>query len=187
MDPIAPVGKFTSNGSTVSNGGYTNKSFYYTATDAGDVPTIEYAVGEGAKNTVVFDREYRLKDKATVTISDEFDEMAMFGVYDEDGGMLAYLNLDQNYLFEESGKYTVRAVNHAGETSDFVLYISLDAPKIKGAENKADKRFTIDITNSEVKKGYFYEQDKGEIHFANFALFPARNGILVFACYIVLK
>lgn len=116
-----------------------------------DVPTIEYAVGEGAKNTVVFDREYRLKDKATVTISDEFDEMAMFGVYDEDGGLLAYLNLDQSYLFEESGKYTVRAVNHAGETSDFVLYISLDAPKIKGEENKADKRFTIDITDSEDK------------------------------------
>lgn len=35
LDTVKPVGMVTANGSTVSNGGYTNKSFYYTATDSG--------------------------------------------------------------------------------------------------------------------------------------------------------
>ena len=41
LDTVKPVGKVTSNGTTVANGGYTNKSFYYTATDTGGVSKYE--------------------------------------------------------------------------------------------------------------------------------------------------
>ena len=41
LDTIKPVGKVTSNGTTIANGGYTNKSFYYIATDTGDISKYE--------------------------------------------------------------------------------------------------------------------------------------------------
>ena len=41
LDTVKPVGKVTSNGTTVANGGYTNKPFYYTATDTGGVSKYE--------------------------------------------------------------------------------------------------------------------------------------------------
>lgn len=41
LDTIKPVGKVTSNGTTIANGGYTNKPFYYTATDTGGVSKYE--------------------------------------------------------------------------------------------------------------------------------------------------
>ena len=42
LDTVKPVGKVTSNGTTVVNGGYTNKPFYYTATDTGGVSYLQY-------------------------------------------------------------------------------------------------------------------------------------------------
>lgn len=42
LDTVKPVGKVTSNGTTVANGGYTNKPFYYTATDTGGVSYLQY-------------------------------------------------------------------------------------------------------------------------------------------------
>ena len=41
LDTVKPVGKVTSNGTTITNGGYTNKPFYYTATDTGGVSKYE--------------------------------------------------------------------------------------------------------------------------------------------------
>lgn len=61
----------------------------YTLIVVRDVPTLEYALGEGGKNVVTFDREYRLKDVVTVSIYDEFDEMAMFYIYDDNGNLLS--------------------------------------------------------------------------------------------------
>ncbi len=123
----------------------------YTLIVVRDIPTIEYALGEGGKNTVVFDREYYFSNVVTVSISDEFDEMAMYRVFDENGELLAYCNREDTFLLNQSGKYIVQAVNHAGNSEEFILFISLDAPKIIGEENVDTKRFVIDITNSEDK------------------------------------
>ena len=120
----------------------------YTLIVVRDVPTLEYALGEGGKNTVTFDREYRLKDVVTVSIYDEFDEMAMFYIYDDEGNLLSVLKRDETYLLDKSGKYIVQAVNHAGKSQEFILYLSLDDPKIEGAENAEDKTFEIDVTDS---------------------------------------
>lgn len=120
----------------------------YTLIVVRDVPAIEYALGEGGKNTVVFDREYYFSDVVTVSIADEFDEMAMYRVFDENGELLAYCNREDTYLLNESGKYVVQAVNHAGQSEEFVLFISLNAPEISGVEDKDAKRFVIDITDS---------------------------------------
>ena len=123
----------------------------YTLIVVRDVPTLEYALGEGGKNIVTFDREYRLKDVVTVSIYDEFDEMAMFYIYGDEGNqgnLLSVLKRDETYLLNESGKYIVQAVNHAGKSQEFVLYLSLDDPKIEGAENAGNKTFEIDVTDS---------------------------------------
>ena len=120
----------------------------YTLIVVRDVPTLEYALGEGGKNIVTFDREYRLKDVVTVSIYDEFDEMAMFYIYDDEGNLISILKCDETYLLNESGKYIVQAVNHAGKSQEFVLYLSLDDPKIEGTENAGDKTFEIDVTDS---------------------------------------
>ena len=127
----------------------------YTLIVVRDVPTLEYALGEGGKNTVTFDREYRLKDVVTVSIYDEFDEMAMFYVYDDEDNLLSILNRDETYLLNESGKYVVQAVNHTGKSQEFILYLSLDDPKIEGAENAEDKTFEIDVTDSADKYAGF--------------------------------
>ena len=52
------------------------------------------------------------------------------------------------YLLDKSGKYIVQAVNHAGKSQEFILYLSLDDPKIEGAENAEDKTFEICVTDS---------------------------------------
>ena len=120
----------------------------YTLIVVRDVPTLEYALGEGGKNIVTFDREYRLKDVVTISIYDEFDEMAMFYIYDDEGNLISILKCDETYLLNESGKYIVQSVNHAGKSQEFVLYLSLDDPKIEGTENTGDKTFEIDVTDS---------------------------------------
>ena len=72
----------------------------------------------------------------------------MFYVYDDEGNLLSVLKRDETYLLNESGKYIVQAVNHAGKSQEFILYLSLDDPKIEGAENAEDKTFEIDVTDS---------------------------------------
>ena len=120
----------------------------YTLIVVREAPAIEYALGEGGKNTVVFDREYYFSDVVTVSISDELDEMAMFRVFDENGELLAYCNREDTFTLNQSGKYVVQAVNHAGQSEEFVLFISLDEPKITGEEDKDAKRLIIDVTDS---------------------------------------
>ena len=39
-------------------------------------------------------------------------------------------------------------MNHAGKSQEFVLYLSLDDPKIEGVENAEDKTFEIDVTDT---------------------------------------
>ena len=120
----------------------------YNLTVIRNAPEILYAVGEGSTNPVVYDRTYYLKDKVTVSITDSFDEMAMFSVYDENGGLLGNFNLADTYAITESGSYTVVAVNHYGESEEFKLVISLDAPKVSVTENTEEKKLDIVITKS---------------------------------------
>ena len=109
---------------------------------------MQYAVGEGNANTVVFDRTYYFKDQVSVSITDEYDEMAMFSVYDENGNLVGNFSLDEVCTLTESGNYTAIAVNHAGESQTFALIISRDAPKATIRENETEKKLEITVEPS---------------------------------------
>ena len=120
----------------------------YNLTVIRNAPEVLYAVGEGSTNPVVYDRTYYLKDKVTVSITDSFDEMAMFSVYDENGDLIGNFSIGDIHEITASGSYTVVAVNHYGESETFKLVISLDAPKVSVTENTAEKKLDIVITKS---------------------------------------
>lgn len=111
-------------------------------------PEIQYVIGEGVSNTVTFDRTYYFKAAVTVGITDEYDEFAMFNVYDGNKELLGSFSLGEIYSIAESGKYTVEAINHFGVSETFTLIISRDAPKISMSENAEGKRLEISITDS---------------------------------------
>lgn len=111
-------------------------------------PDIYYAVGNGEKNKVTFDRIYHFKDEVTVSIGDEFDEFAMFNVYDENSELMGNFHFGDTFTLAESGSYTVEAVNHFGKSETFTFIISKDAPKVNLTENIEDKKLEIDITES---------------------------------------
>ena len=120
----------------------------YNLTIVRETPDIHYVVGEGSENTVTFDRVYYFKDQVTVSISDGFDEMAMFSVYDENGDLLGNFSIGEIFTLTESGTYTVVSVNHAGESEEFNLIISRNAPKVEITENAETKQLTIEIVKS---------------------------------------
>lgn len=111
-------------------------------------PDIHYVVGEGSDNTVTFDRVYYFKDQVTVSISDGFDEMAMFSVYDENGDLLGHFSIGETYTLTASGTYTVKSVNHAGVSKEFELIISRNAPKVEITESAENKQLIIEIVKS---------------------------------------
>ena len=117
-------------------------------------PDIHYAIGEGTDNTVTFDRTYYFKDEFTVSITDEYDEFAMFNVYDEDGNLLGNFSLGETYKITESGSYTVEAVNHFGASETFKVIVSRNAPSVSVTENTEDKKLEIKITQSEDKESH---------------------------------
>lgn len=106
-------------------------------------PSILYATGTGSANLVTFDRTYYFKDEVTLSISDGFDEMAMFNVYDEEGTLLGSFSLGETYKLTKSGSYTAEAINHFGKSETFSLIISRNAPVIEIVKNEAGK--TLDI------------------------------------------
>ena len=120
----------------------------YNLTIVRATPDIHYVVGEGSDNTVTFDRVYYFKDQVTVSISDGFDEMAMFSVYDEEGVLLGHFSLGETFTLTESGTYTVKSVNHAGVSEEFCLIISRNAPKVEIKENADEKKLNIEIIKS---------------------------------------
>ena len=117
-------------------------------------PDIHYVVGEGNDNSVTFDRVYHFKDQVTVSISDGFDEMAMFSVYDEEGILLGHFSIGETFTLTESGTYTVESVNHAGVSEEFNLIISRNAPKVEIRENTDDKQLIIEIIKSVDKESH---------------------------------
>lgn len=106
-------------------------------------PSILYATGTGSANLVTFDRTYYFKDEVTLSILDEFDEMAMFNVYDEEGTLLGSFSLGETYKFTKSGSYTAEAINHFGKSETFSLIISRNAPVIEIVKDESGK--TLDI------------------------------------------
>lgn len=117
-------------------------------------PDIHYAIGEGTDNTVTFDRTYYFKDEFTVSITDEYDEFAMFNVYDEDGNLLGNFSLGETYKITESGSYTVEAVNHFGVSETFEIIVSRNASSVSVTENTEDKKLEIKITQSTDKESH---------------------------------
>lgn len=113
-----------------------------------EVPEIRYVIGEGQSNVVTFDRTYYFKDAVTVAIADEYDEFAMFNVYDERGELMGNFHLGDTFTLSDSGKYTVEAVNHFGISETFTLIISRDAPRVNIVENTEDKKLEIKVTAS---------------------------------------
>ena len=120
----------------------------YNLTIVRATPDIHYVVGEGSDNTVTFDRVYYFKDQVTVSISDGFDEMAMFSVYDEEGVLLGHFSLGETFTLTESGIYTVESVNHAGVSKEFNLIISRNAPKVEITESAENKQLIVEIVKS---------------------------------------
>lgn len=106
-------------------------------------PSILYATGTGSANLVTFDRTYYFKDEVTLSISDGFDEMAMFNVYDEEGTLLGSFSLGETYKLTKSGSYTVEAINHFGKSETFSLIISRNTPVIEIVKDESGK--TLDI------------------------------------------
>lgn len=111
-------------------------------------PVLLYAAGEGSANIVTFDRTYYFKDAVTVSVTDAYDEMAMFNVYDGEGVLIGSCSLGETFTIEGSGIYTVEAVNHFGKSQIFSLIISRNAPEIGITENGEDKVLEIIITES---------------------------------------
>lgn len=115
-------------------------------------PDIMYALNEGNANKAAFDRVYRFRDAVTVSIYDEFDEMAMFSVFDEDGALMGKFMRNDTFALTESGSYTVEAVNHFGKSEIFSLIVSRSAPTVTIEENTEDKRLEISIADSTDKE-----------------------------------
>ena len=113
-----------------------------------ELPMIQYALGTNNPNVAAFDRTYLFKDQVSVSIVDNYDELAMFTVFDEHGEVVGNFNIDEICMIAESGTYTVKAVNHFGETEIFTMIISRDAPKVEITENTEGKKLEITITKS---------------------------------------
>ena len=120
----------------------------YTLIVVGSPTEIYYSVGEGSANLVVFDRTYYFKKGIEVSISDDLDSFAMFVVYDQDDNVLGKFLATETYAIEESGRYRVVAINHYGESEEFQLVISLDAPSATLTDNEVDKKLEIKIDGS---------------------------------------
>ncbi len=129
-------------------------SYEYTIIVVREAPTIEYALGNNATNTAAFDRTYYFKDQVAVSIVDEYDELAMFTVFNEDGEVIGHFNVGETYTATESGTYTVKAVNHYGETEAFTMIISRNAPTVEMVENVDKKKLEITVAGSEDKQSH---------------------------------
>ena len=72
----------------------------------------------------------------------------MFSVYDGAGELLGNFSLADACVLDESGTYTVVAVNHFGQSETFELTISRSAPVVTMEKDADAKRLEISITES---------------------------------------
>ena len=109
---------------------------------------IRYEVGDGSSNLVAYDRVYRFKDAIRVFIEDEYDEFAMFRVFNSEGELIGNYHLGDVVDLTESGVYTVVAINHFGESETFNLIISRFAPEAAFEEDTENKKLELTIKES---------------------------------------
>lgn len=127
----------------------------YNLTVIRTLPDLYYAIGEGGAVKVDLERTYYFKDEINISITDVFDEMAMFNVYDENGELIGSFSLGEICKLSESGSYTAVAVNHIGETEAFRIVISRNAPSVSLKADEAEKQLVITVTKSEDKESHF--------------------------------
>ncbi len=112
------------------------------------------------------DRTYYFKDSVTLSIADEYDEMAMFSVYDAEGTLIGNYSLEEICVLEDSGVYTMSAVNHFGKTETFNFIISRNVPTIQMDVNEEGKKLEVRIA----------ESIDGESHIKTLELFKSIDG-----------
>ena len=111
-------------------------------------PTIQYALGDNSPTKAEYDRTYYFRDRVTISVPFEGDELAMFVVYYENGDEVGYFDMGDTCTIEESGIYSAMAVNHFGETKEFKFVVSMNAPTITTTENAEKKTFEITVGKS---------------------------------------
>ena len=111
-------------------------------------PTLQYALGDNSPTKAEYDRTYYFRDKVTISVPFEGDELAMFVVYYENGDEVGYFDMGDTCTIEESGIYSAMAVNHFGETKEFKFVVSMNAPTITPTENAEKKTFEITVGKS---------------------------------------
>jgi hypothetical protein len=111
-------------------------------------PTLQYALGDNSPTKAEYDRTYYFRDRVTISVPFEGDELAMFVVYYENGDEVGYFDLGDTCTIEESGIYSAMAVNHFGETKEFKFVVSMNAPTITPTENAEKKTFEITVEKS---------------------------------------
>ena len=121
----------------------------YNLTIVRSTPNIHYTVSNGSENTATYDRIYYFKDTVSISISDMYDEMAMFSAYDENHRLIGHFSIGEILSITESGTYSIVSVNHAGYSSQFKFCISLNAPKVEILNNTENKILDIIIIESE--------------------------------------
>lgn len=119
------------------------------------LPDLYYAIGEGEAVKVDLERAYYFKDGISISITDALDEMAMFNVYDENGDLIGSYSLGEFCTLTESGTYTAVSVNHMGESEEFKIVISRNAPTVDLKADEAEKQLVITVTKSADDESHF--------------------------------
>ena len=127
----------------------------YNLTVIRTLPDLYYAIGEGEAVKVDLERTYYFKDGISISITDALDEMAMFNVYDENGDLIGSYSLGEFCTLTESGTYTAVSVNHMGESEEFKIVISRNAPTVDLKADEAGKQLIITVTKSADDESHF--------------------------------
>ncbi len=127
-------------------------------------PTLQYALGDNSPTKAEYDRTYYFRDRVTISVPFEGDELAMFVVYYENGDEVGYFDMGDTCTIEESGIYSAMAVNHFGETKEFKFVVSMNAPTITMTENTEKKTLNIALGESTDKVSHisFLEISKSD-------------------------
>lgn len=126
----------------------------YTVTIVRNTPSILYSIGEGAENSISFDRTYYFKDEVRFSISDTVDTFAMFRIVDKSGNIIAIRSAGETYMITESGEYSVISVNHAGDSQPLKLVVSRNAPAVDMTADAEEKRLIITVTPSKDRESH---------------------------------
>ena len=109
---------------------------------------IEYALGENSTSRAEYGRTYYFNGKVTLSVPFEGDDFAMFVLYDKDGEVLGYYDIETPCVIDKSGSYTAVAYNHYGESEVFSFVVSMGAPTISAVNSEEKKQLVISITES---------------------------------------